>query len=130
MRYLLDTHILLWYLEGNPRLSGAIADVLFSSQHELFVSAASWWEISLKLSIGKLQLATPLAEMLVEASKRHLAWLPLTPLHLLQVARIPFPPNGHRDPFDRLLIAQAQVEGLTLLSQDAKFDAYAVSRLS
>lgn len=130
MRYLLDTHVLLWYLEGSPRLSATIAEVLFSGQYDLLISAASWWEISIKLSIGKLQLATSLEEMLLEADKRRLTWLPLTSAHLLQVAQLPFPANGHRDPFDRLLIAQAQTEGLTLLSQDAKFDAYSVLRLS
>lgn len=126
--FLLDTHTLIWYLEGSPRLPEPVRILLSDGQAPLFVSAVSWWEIALKTSIGKLTLALPLAEMMQEANRRYIEWLPVLPAHLLRLSQLPFPDNGHRDPFDRMLIAQALEENLTLLSRDDKFGGYAVRR--
>lgn len=127
-RFLLDTHTLIWYLEGNPQLSNPVRELLNRGDVRFFVSAVSWWEIALKSSLGKLQTALPLTEMLQESNSRYLEWLPISSTHILRVSQLPFPANGHRDPFDRLLIAQAQVEDMILLSRDSKFDDYPVRR--
>lgn len=104
-RFLLDTHTLIWYLEGNPQLSEPVRELLNRGNVRFFVSAVSWWEIALKISLGKLQTVLPLTEMMQEANSRYLEWLPISSAHILRVSQLPFPANGHRDPFDRLLIA-------------------------
>lgn len=126
--FLLDTHTLIWYLEGNPRLPQQTLELINQGDVRLLVSAVSWWEIALKTSLGKLKTVLSLPEMLQQASARYLEWLPVLPVHILQLSQLPYPDNGHRDPFDRFLIAQAQADNLTLLSRDGKFDAYSVRR--
>lgn len=128
-RYLLDTHTLLWHLEESVELPAAVRELLFLPTNQVFISVASWWEIAIKLSIGKLNTRAPLAQLMQLADQAYFKPLAILPPHLLQLAQLPFPINGHRDPFDRLLIAQAQAENLILLSRDAKFDAYSVQRL-
>ncbi|RTQ51671.1 type II toxin-antitoxin system VapC family toxin [Hymenobacter gummosus] len=129
-RYLLDTHTLLWHLEESAELPIMVRELLLQPTNQVFISVASWWEMAIKLSIGKLNTRAPLAQLMQLADQGYFKSLAIEPSHLLQLAQLPFPANGHRDPFDRLLIAQAQAENLTLLSRDAKFDAYSVQRLS
>lgn len=126
--FLLDTHTLIWYLEGSSRLPYNVRELLSGGDVRLFVSAASWWELALKISLGKLEVNLSLTEMLQEAGLRYIEWLPVLPPHLLYYSQLPIPENNHRDPFDRLLVAQALSENLTLLSNDIKLDAYAVRR--
>lgn len=129
MKLLLDTHVLIWYVDGNPKLSQAATDAIRDTDNSIRISPASCWEIGIKVSIGKLQLNRPFAEFLDLCVDRYgFEFLPIEPKHALAVSRLPFPPN-HRDPFDRLLVAQALAEGMELVSADPKLDAYGIRRV-
>ena len=119
MRLLLDTNALLWLVAGDPRF-GAQARQDVESAAELVVSAASLWEIAIKVSIGKLAALPGLPAVLAEAGVRRLG---IEDEHLRRLESLPW---HHRDPFDRLLIAQAQAEALTVLTADPAFGDYAV----
>ncbi len=119
MRLLLDTNALLWLLAGDPRL-GAQARREVEAAAELVVSAASLWEIAIKVSTGKLAALPGLPAVLAEAGVRRLG---IEDEHLRRLESLPW---HHRDPFDRLLIAQAQAEALTVLTADPAFGDYAV----
>ena len=126
-RYLLDTHTVLWFLQDAPELPDAVASRIEAEDAVNHVSMASIWEMAIKVSLGKLavpySLESDLPGILEESG---FAMLNLSFHHLGSVARLPF---HHRDPFDRVLIAQAQIEGLILLSRDPSFDAYGVTRI-
>ncbi len=126
MAYLLDTHTFLWMRHAPDRLSERASAVCGEAATELTMSLASAWEMAIKLSIGKLRLSEPLRDVLVDARKRGITSLAITEAHVLRVRELPL---HHRDPFDRILAAQALEEGMTLLSADAVFDGYAVPRL-
>jgi PIN domain nuclease of toxin-antitoxin system len=115
---LLDTHLLLWWLEGSPRLSVRARELMASPANAIFVSAVSLWEIRLKQSIGKLRVPVLLKDAIAEESFES---LPLMPLHADGIADLPW---HHRDPFDRILIAQARAEGMTFLTADEALSAY------
>ncbi len=122
MNLLIDTHVLLWFMAGNERLSSVARRQIESSNNEAFVSIASLWEIAIKVSLNKLTLTQPLDELFSQRLERDgFRILPIEPKDTFQVARLPF---HHRDPFDRLLIAQAIVNRMPLLSGDSIFDAY------
>ena len=125
-RYLLDTHTLLWYLELNPALSGKAKGIIESPDSDLFVSVVSFWEIAIKLSKGKLNVARSIEEMERQLLQQEMEILLVSLQHVLPVQTLPF---HHRDPFDRLLIAQAMTENLTLLSRDPKFAPYPINIL-
>lgn len=127
MRLLLDTHAFLWFIMGDPRTSPTARSLIEDEDHEKVLSVASAWEIAIKLSIGKLALAEPF-EMLIprEIDQGGLILLPITLPHTAIVSKLP---HHHRDPFDRLLIAQAMAEGMSILSADSAFDAYPITRL-
>lgn len=126
MRLLLDTHALLWWVANHPNLSAAADQALNSPTNEVFVSAASAWEVTTKARLGKL-VAGPLAHDFVgEVRRQGFHPLPITLDHGQRAGNLPGP---HRDPFDRMLIAQAQTENLVLLSNEELFDAYGVQRL-
>jgi PIN domain nuclease of toxin-antitoxin system len=120
VRYLIDTHILLWWLENSPRLSAEVRRTIANPQAVVFVSAASVWEMSIKQGLGKLSVPEDLLEML---NVHRFQVLDVTAVHGLEVAKLP---NYHKDPFDRMLIAQARFEGLTLVSGASKFEGYEV----
>lgn len=120
VKYLLDTHILLWALSYDPRLSQRHRDILLGDD-KAAVSVASLWEIAIKAGTGKLTLPAGPIET-IEASDVRL--LPILPEHVLHTASLP---QHHRDPFDRLLIAQAKLEGLTLVTADRHFGRYDVA---
>ena len=126
MRLLLDTHSFLWFIEDNPRLS-AKAKNLLESETELLISAASLWEIAIKISMGKLSLTQPF-ELFIpnQLATNAIEVLPIAVEHLALLSALPF---HHRDPFDRLMIAQAIVEQLPIVSLDREFDPYGVKRL-
>jgi PIN domain nuclease of toxin-antitoxin system len=129
VRLLLDTHALLWYATNDPQLSKAAADSIVDPANDVFMSPASYWEIAIKVSIGKLALTRPYEDFIdVCVNQYRFAILPVEPRHTALVSRLPFPP-GHRDPFDRLIVAQASVEGMSIVSADAQLDAYGVPRL-
>lgn len=119
MRLLLDTHIVLWQLAGDPRLSDA-AQTRIAEADDLLFSVVSYAEIGIKAATGKLEVPAGIADRVAEAGVRTLQ---LTPAHGLAVASLPV---HHRDPFDRLLIAQAVAEGISLVSADSRFSAYDV----
>jgi PIN domain nuclease of toxin-antitoxin system len=122
MRLLLDTHAWLWMIARPERLSAEARARLEDPGNELFLSAASAWEISIKYRLGKLELPEP-PERLVPSrlARDGVIPLPVTVDHALRVAALP---DLHRDPFDRLLVAQAQLEGLVLVTADPAIAAY------
>jgi PIN domain nuclease of toxin-antitoxin system len=126
MRLLLDTHILIWYLGGDQSLSRHLRQAIVNTNNDVFVSAASLWEISIKVSIGKLKVSRSLTEILNQLAIQSIEFLPVKPGHILQVAVLPL---HHRDPFDRMIIAQAQVEFLTVISNDGIFSNYGIKTL-
>ena len=118
MKLLLDTHLLLWWLGNNPSLSEQARGLISDPKNTVFISAVSLWEIRLKESLGKLRLPTDFENRLVAESFEA---LPLSWRQTRQVALLPW---YHRDPFDRMLVAQAQVEHLILLTADEHVAAY------
>jgi PIN domain nuclease of toxin-antitoxin system len=124
VKLLLDTQVWLWMLAAPARLSAAGRRLVVSTDHELFLSAASAWEIAIKYGLGKLKFPGPPADLVPEWMRR----TGVTPLavlhrHALHVASLP---AHHRDPFDRLLVAQAQLEELTILTADRNLARYDV----
>lgn len=127
MRILLDTHGLLWFLTGDPRLSAPARALIEDPSHEILVSMASLWEIAIKQSLGKLRIDRPFEELVpLQPEVNGFAILEIRIEHLSRVRRLDF---HHRDPFDRLLAAQALTERIPILSRDEALDAYGVQRL-
>ncbi len=126
MRYLLDTHTLLWYLSGDEQLSSRTLELIEDRSNERFISIASLWEIAIKASLGKLPLDKPFERLFPERlSFNNIKILHITVDHLVKLTTIPF---HHRDPFDRLIIAQGMVGNLPIISIDRGFDAYEIIR--
>lgn len=128
MRVLLDTHVWLWLQTSPERLSERSLDLLADPANELLLSAASAWEIAVKVGLGKLSLpAAPADYVPRRLATSGTTALPVELRHALHVATLP---RHHRDPFDRLLVAQAQVEGMPLMTADPQLSAYDVEILS
>ena len=127
MRVLLDTHTLLWAVTGDKRLSRVAHDILAAFSNEVYVSAASAWEISTKYRLGKLPDAESLAGN-VDRIVEQLGFQEL-PVSIQHAQRAGSLPGVHRDPFDRMLIAQAQAENLPLISNEILFDSFGISRI-
>lgn len=126
VRLLLDTHAFIWWLVGDRRLSRKARAAIANEDAAVFVSAASAWEISTKHRMGKLPgVAHIVDDISGVVLAQTFAPLAVTVVHAQRAGSLP---GDHRDPFDRMLIAQAQSEGLTLVSNEALFDAYGVSR--
>lgn len=123
MNLLLDTHVLLWALGDDPQLPEAVRAVIVEGRNRVFVSAASTWEIAIKRAIGKLRAPEDLVAQLERA---RLQPLDITIEHTLAVGALP---DHHADPFDRLLIAQARTERLTLVTRDPRVLQYEVDTL-
>jgi PIN domain nuclease of toxin-antitoxin system len=119
-RLLADTHALLWWLSDDPALSGAAREAIADPSNDVLVSAASIWEIAIKGSLGKLTVPDDLPATI---SAEGFEWLPVRPEHAWEVRSLPL---HHRDPFDRILVAQARVERLPIVTGDPRFGAYAV----
>lgn len=127
MNYLLDTHIWLWMLHDSSRLGPAAGAAVKDAQSTLHLSAASVWEIAIKVGRGRLALPDPIADFIPDRLRQTSTLaLSISPDHAAHVARLP---DHHRDPFDRLLVAQAQLEGLTLITADPALSAYDVPLL-
>lgn len=127
MRVLLDTHALLWWNVDDRRLSEAARDVIRDGRNEIVVSAASVWEIAIKSAKGRLDLPTTVDRYVDDRLRRN-RWsaLAIDVRHVIRAASLP---EHHRDPFDRALIAQAQVEGLPILTTDAAITRYDVETI-
>lgn len=127
MIVLLDTHTLLWFLRDDPLLSVPAKAAIEDGRNRKLVSIASCWEIAIKAGLGKLELAEPSRALLErEIPRNNLELLPITLAHATTVEGLPM---HHKDPFDRLLIAQAIVESTPVVSSDHNFDPYSVERL-
>jgi PIN domain nuclease of toxin-antitoxin system len=123
--FLLDTHTLIWFLEGDSSLNIAARQTIIDPEEMIFFSMASLWEISIKRSIGKLALSQPTNQIIKQAEIEGIILLPIEANHILSTETLPF---YHRDPFDRLIISQALTENLTIIGRDTVFDNYGVKR--
>ena len=127
MKVLLDTHALLWLIADDGRLSENARQIFLNRGNSLFFSAASLWEICIKKSLGKISLKNGWIHTIQEEMGINtIQWLPIEMTHCAEVAELPF---HHRDPFDRMLIAQAIVEDMQLLSRDRHLSDYAIERV-
>ncbi|HEX2204282.1 MAG TPA: type II toxin-antitoxin system VapC family toxin [Longimicrobium sp.] len=127
MRALLDTHTLLWFVAGDTRLSAYARAIMDDPENDVLVSIASLWEVVIKVGVGKLELDMPVERFVVDqVSRRQFTVLPIELSHLVTVSTLPL---HHRDPFDRLLAAQALTEDVPMLGTDSTFDAYDVQTL-
>jgi PIN domain nuclease of toxin-antitoxin system len=127
MRCLLDTHAFLWFAAGDPNLGKDAQRAIVDPTNQIFISIVTPWEIAIRVSIGKLILNEPFATYIPrEVALNNFRVVPISIDHTTVVATLPF---HHRDPFDRLLIAQAIVERMPVLSVDPSFDVYGVTRV-
>jgi len=127
MRVLIDTHVFIWWTSDVKKLSSRVHDLLLDPSTEAILSMVSIWEMQIKLSLGKLQFRTALSELVDnEINRNRIELLSLSLSHIYALSNLP---HHHRDPFDRILIAQSMDEDLQILSIDEKFDAYGVNRL-
>ena len=124
MKVLLDTHAFLWSITGDDQLSKTAEEIFMDPDNNLFFSAASFWEICIKMSLGKLSLKRGWSKTIQEEMRINaVQWLPVEMQHCVELTKLPF---HHRDPFDRMLIAQALAEDLQLLSRDGRLSAYEI----
>ena len=124
---LLDTHAMLWFFWDDRQLSGRARSLIEDADNRKLASIATCWEIAIKVGLGKLDLGEPSRSFLPrEIARNNFELLPISLNHATMVEELP---HHHHDPFDRLLIAQAMVEGVSLVSADGVFDMYGVSRL-
>ena len=121
MNYLLDTHTFIWWLNDSPELSSTAKKIISNPENSIFVSHASYWEIAIKVSIGRLTF--PLESIESELQINGFELLTIKTSHILYSASLPM---HHRDPFDRMLIAQAQIENLSLVTIDQHIQKYEV----
>ncbi|GGC01111.1 type II toxin-antitoxin system VapC family toxin [Dyadobacter sediminis] len=124
MKYLLDTHILLWFINGDLELSANARQIINSPINCKFISIATFWEIAIKISIGKLEIKMPYAELDLYITRNGFVLLPITFQHTVALVNLPF---YHRDPFDRIIIAQSFCENIPVISKDANFGNYKIN---
>lgn len=129
MRLLLDTHALYWYVVGDSKLSKAAEKVIQDISNEILISPASYWEIAIKVRLGKWTLVRPFSDFVEIALNQYgFRILPILPNHankLIELVNLP----DHKDPFDRMLVAQSIDESIPLVSSDPKLDAYGINRI-
>ena len=127
MQALLDTHTLLWWLKDDPALTKPVRKIIADTRNLILVSAASAWEIATKVRLGKLPAAVDLAaDFTGHLEREGFQMLAISWDHAVRAGLLPGP---HKDPFDRMLVAQAQAENLLLLSNEDLFDSYGIRRL-
>lgn len=127
MRLLLDTHAFLWFVLDEPQLSSVAKELIADPNNQMAVSPATYWKIAIKISIGKYVFSDSLQEFLErEIAVNRFNILAVEPRHVAPLTTLPF---HHKDPFDRILIAQAIVENIPLVSNDSILDAYPIRRL-
>ncbi len=130
MNLLLDTHTFLWQVEGSPSLSPDAINLITDPANPSYLSMASVWEMAIKVSLNKLALSRPFLPFVADALKLFGVYLlPISLDDCDAYRQLPFSDPKHRDPFDRMLVAQAHSRGLSLVSADAAFDAYGITRL-
>lgn len=123
MRLLLDTHTVIWHIEQSPSLSTKASIAIKNPDNEIFVSAVSIWELSIKVSLGKLKLPKAIREITAELRDSGVTFIQISDEHAMATETLPW---HHRDPFDRMLVAQAQLEGLTIVTADPLVQQYGV----
>ena len=126
MRYLIDTHTFLWFVDGSAKLPAAMRNLIEDPDVDIRVSMASFWEIGIKASIGKLSLTTNVLGLEKITESQSMEMLPITVQAIYEAQHLP---HHHKDPFDRIIAATAITMGDVLLSVDAIFDAYGVVRV-
>ncbi len=127
MKLLLDTHAFLWINEASDRLSQTVIDLCNAGEHEFYLSIASPWEMQIKSQLGKLSLALPIEELIeTNRQKNNIQLLPVEIIHISYLQQLP---THHKDPFDRIIIAQAIIEKLTVVTADHAFCDYAVTTI-
>lgn len=123
MKLLLDTHSLIWLVEGHPHLSQPAKLAIGDANNHCFVSIVTFWEMAIKISLKKLQITVPFENLNALVTAHNIEILPITFEHTKIIVNMPF---HHKDPFDRLLIAQAQCEKMALIGKDSKFSPYGI----
>ena len=127
MKVLLDTHAFLWLISGDDRLSETAQKTFLNPGNILFFCAASLWEICIKMSLGKLSLKSGWLKTIEDEMKINaIQWLSIEMTHCVKLTNLPF---HHRDPFDRMLVAQAMVDDMQLLSRDTRLSSYEIKRI-
>ena len=126
MNLLLDSHALLWWFASSPRLSPPAVDALKASGNRVYVSAAVAWELSIKVNLGKVDASALLSDLQRVLFARGFRKLAISVDHALRAGQLPL---HHKDPFDRMLVAQAQAHNFAIVSADTMFDRYGVSRV-
>ena len=124
MKYLLDTHAFLWFVSEDNRLSSKAQSIIINSQNEVYFSAVSAWEISIKIRLGRLTIEEDLEPFIIkQLAENNFSTLSITIFHSIYTSKLP---NIHKDPFDRMIVAQAQVEDLSIISKDKNIKKYSV----
>ena len=127
MNILIDTQAIIWFAENNNQLSKTARAAIEDVENTCYVSMASFWEMSIKINLGKLTVnGLTLSEFMDEVAENDFKTLDIQRSHVLQNERLPL---FHRDPFDRLIIAQAIADTMTIVSSDDAFDAYSITRI-
>ena len=121
MDYIIDTHILLWFIEGDKRIGKENIEIIESEDNSIFISSASLWEIAIKISIGKLKLSVDFGELEFYLIDKGFEILDFNFLHLKKLINLPF---HHQDPFDRMIISQATINDLKIITKDKLFGKY------
>lgn len=124
MKLLLDTHTAIWFVTDSNQLPNPTKQLIENPENHCFISIATFWEMGIKYSLGKLKLKAELKKIFELFFDSGFILLPITPDHILTNASLPF---HHRDPFDRLIIAQAKREGYSIISKDQEFENYDVN---
>jgi PIN domain nuclease of toxin-antitoxin system len=126
MKLLLDTHVFLWFVLNDRQLTEVACSLISNPDNDVLISPATYWEIAIKVSLGKYQLPSSFEEWMEQQIQvNEFTILPISIAHAATIATLPF---HHRDPFDRLLVAQAITEAIALISADAALDSYAITR--
>jgi PIN domain nuclease of toxin-antitoxin system len=127
VKLILDTHAFLWFVTNDPLLSATAKALIADPANEIVISPASYWEVAIKVSIGKYPLAVPFEQFFTEGVEGNdFSILPVEIRHAAVLASLPM---HHKDPFDRMIIAQAMVERIPIVSIDAALDAYGIIRI-
>ncbi len=126
MNLILDTHILIWILEGNPKITNEIRTTIEDTQNHIFISQASIWELTIKISIGKLTLPIPLSDLFFYVERSGWAILPIQNSDFLKLQNLPY---HHTDLFDRIIISQCLNHDFKLITRDKSFKSYGLTIL-
>jgi PIN domain nuclease of toxin-antitoxin system len=126
MKILLDTHAFIWFVEDSPQLTVSVKRIIEKTSNDIYLSIASIWEIAIKMQLKKLYIDKTIEEIIDLAIQNGFQLLPILPEHIIRLTTLEF---HHRDPFDRIIIAQGLVEDQEIVSGDTVFDHYAIKRI-